>query len=334
MISAAWDRAWVRLRTDYQLAIISSFGACAFVGIMPFAVYRFASGNLLAGAVDTAIVASIVLGVVHAWLGGNRARASLLLAVINTVGCLVSASVLGPPGLFWMYPTLLGNFLLLSRRDAVALTAVALVLLTIQGKAYDSTAQLVMFLVSASVSGLVAFVFASRTETQRLELEALATLDSLTGVPNRRAMEAELALAVEQHRAGNGHFGLAMLDLDHFKRINDEHGHEAGDDVLIAFTGLVRRCIRSSDRCFRFGGEEFVLLLPGTTRPALHEIDGTLRRRVAAELSCHGAAVTVSIGAAVLRHDEDWQAWLARADAALYQAKNEGRNRTVVDDPS
>ena len=78
-------------------------------------------------------------------------------------------------------------------------------------------------------------MFSSRTETQRLELEALAKLDSLTGVPNRRAMEAELANAVEQHRNGNGHFGLAMLDLDHFKRINDSYGHLAGDDVLKAF---------------------------------------------------------------------------------------------------
>lgn len=331
---AAWDRAWLRLQSDYQLAILSSFAACGFLGIFPFAIYRFATGNTLAGIVDTAIVACIVLAVVHAWNGGNRTHASLLLAVINTVGCLVSASVLGPPGLFWMYPALLGNFLLLSRRQAVLVTVVALALLTVQGKAYDSTAQLSMFLVSASVSGLVAFVFASRTETQRLELEALATLDSLTGVPNRRAMEAELASAVEQQRSGSGHFGLAMLDLDHFKRINDAHGHEAGDEVLIAFTGLVRRCTRSSDRCFRFGGEEFVLLMPGTDRSALQEIDATLRRRVASELSCHGVAVTVSIGAAVLRPGEDWPAWLARADAALYQAKHEGRNRTVVDDPA
>jgi diguanylate cyclase (GGDEF)-like protein len=332
-VIAAWERAWLRLQTDYQLAILSSFAACGFVGIFPFAIYRFATGNVLAGTVDTAIVAGIVLAVVHAWNGGKRSHACLLLAVINTVGCLLSASVLGPPGLFWMYPALLGNFLLLSRRQAVLVTVVALTLLTLQGEAYESTAQLFMFLVSAGVSGLVAFVFASRTETQRLELEALATLDSLTGVPNRRAMEAELANAVAQQHSGHGHFGLAMLDIDHFKRINDEHGHEAGDEVLVAFAGLVRRCIRGSDRCFRFGGEEFVLLLPGMERTALHEIDGTLRRRVAAELSCHGEAVTVSIGAAVLRPDEDWQAWLARADAALYRAKHEGRNRTVVDDP-
>ena len=331
MVAQWWRAQWRRLRTDYDLAIITSFGACATFGITPFALYRFATGNTLAGLVDLAIAASICLAVVPAWRGGNRRRSTMVLAIINTVGCLVSASVLGPPGLFWMYPALLGNFLLLSRGSAVMVTAFALLFLTVQGRAYESGGQLAMFLVSATVSGLVAFVFASRTESQRRDLQALATLDSLTGMQNRRAMEAELSIAVEEHRRGNAHFGLAMLDLDHFKRINDEHGHEAGDEVLIAFAELVTKCTRKVDRCFRFGGEEFVLLMPATSDESLQSIDESLRRRVAAELNCRGSAVTVSIGAAALRSDEDWQAWLARADAALYQAKNEGRNRTVFD---
>lgn len=316
------------------MAIISSYGACALIGIGPFAVYRFATGNLLAAALDLGIVVLICLAVAHSWRGGRREQSTLVLAIVNTVGCLASATVLGPPGLFWMYPALLGNFLLLDRGKAVAMTAFAFLFLVVQGKAYESNTQLAMFLVTATVSGLVAFVFASRTERQRKALEALATLDSLTGVQNRRAMERELGIAVQEHRRARVPFGLAMLDLDHFKRINDEHGHEAGDEVLVAFADLLRRSTRQGDRCFRFGGEEFVLLMPAADRGALGSIDQQLRRRVADELQCRGAAVTVSIGAAALRPDEDWQAWLARADAALYQAKNEGRNRTVVDDPA
>ncbi len=211
------------------------------------------------------------------------------------------------------------------------MTALALTFLAVQGKAYESMAQLAMFLVTAMVSGLVAFVFASRTESQRKALETLATLDSLTGVPNRRAMEQELQMAVAEHRRDGTAFGLAMLDLDHFKSINDEHGHEAGDEVLIAFAELLRCATRKVDRCFRFGGEEFVLLMPATDSEGLRAIDASLRSRVAAELDCRGKAVTVSIGAASLRPHEDWQAWMSRADAALYTAKRQGRNRTVVD---
>lgn len=322
---------WNRLRSDYQLAIITTFGVCAIFGIMPFALYRFATDNPWAGFVDLGIVAAICFAVVHAWQSGDRTRASLLLALVNTVGCLASAQVLGPPGLFWMYPALLGNFLLLKRDSAVVVTSLALLALVFLGSAYESTAQLAMFLVSASAASLIAFVFASRTERQRLALETLATQDALTGVLNRRAMEQELQIAVEANRRDGSAFGLAMLDLDHFKRINDEHGHEAGDEVLIGFVGLVRNATRKVDRCFRFGGEEFVLLMPGIDSAALHGIDESLRSRIASELNYGGEPVTVSIGAAALRSGEDWQSWLARADAALYQAKNEGRNRTVID---
>ena len=322
---------WNRLRTDSQLAIITGLGIFAVLGIVPFAIYQFSTGNPLAGAIDLVIVASICLALVHAWRSGDRKRSGFLLAVVNTAGCLASASVLGPPGLFWMYPALLGNFLLLGRNAAVLVTAIALTFIAVQGKAYDSSAQLAMFLVSASVSSLVAFVFASRTEDQRRELQALAMLDPLTGVFNRRAMEQELQIAVEAHRRGKSAFGLAMLDLDHFKRINDEHGHEAGDEVLIEFANLVRRSTRKVDRCFRYGGEEFVLLMPAANPAALHALDATLRSRIAAELSYRGETVTVSVGVTALRADEDWQAWLARADSALYRAKKEGRNCTVVD---
>lgn len=319
------------MRTDFQLAIITSLGFCAVLGIVPFSIYRFLSGNTFAGIIDLIISAGIVVAVVNAWRSGNVKRAGLLLAIVNTAGCLLSASVLGPPGQYWMYPALVGNFLLLGRNQALLLTASALVFLTVQGKAYDSRLQLVMFLVSASVTSMIAFVFASRTETQRQQLEALATLDPLTGTGNRRAMVRELQLAVESFKREGSVFGLAMLDLDHFKQVNDKHGHERGDGVLVDFAELIRKNTRKVDRCFRFGGEEFVLLMPGTDAEGLRVIDSHLREYIANKLRCCGEQVTVSIGAAALRKDEDWQSWLARADAALYCAKHEGRNCTVVD---
>ncbi|HMB57545.1 MAG TPA: GGDEF domain-containing protein [Arenimonas sp.] len=320
-----------RLRTDFQLTIISSFGGAALFGILPFSFYRFATGNVVAGVLDMAIVLSILLAVAHAWRNEDRRAASLFVAIVNTVGCLASATVLGPPGLYWMYPALLGNFLLLSRGRAVLVTALAMLFLTIQHRAYDSSMQLAMFLVTAAVSGMVAFVFAYRTETQREQLEALATIDPLTGIQNRRAMERELKLAVELAGREGTAFALAMLDLDHFKRINDRYGHEAGDDVLVAFADLLCECTRKVDRCFRFGGEEFVLLMPGTKADALPAIDQQIRVHIVERLRSHGEVITVSIGAAALKPDEDWQSWLARADAALYRAKSEGRDRTVVD---
>ena len=320
-----------RLRADFQLTIITLFGACAVFGILPFAVYRFLTGQFIAGIVDTAIALCISAAVAYAWRSGDTRRSGLFLVVINTIGTIAAAAILGVAGLFWIYATLLANFFLVGRGLAAIVTAVALLVLAVHGKSFETTSQMVSFLVTASLVSLFAFIFAARTESQRLQLEALATRDPLTGVDNRRAMEQELRIAVEIYKRSQEAFGLIMLDLDHFKRVNDQHGHDAGDRVLIAFVDLILKSTRKVDRLFRFGGEEFVLLLPGTDVAGLQQVTANLRGKIATELCGPAGPVTGSLGAAALRPDEDWRSWLARADAALYRAKEAGRDCVVVD---
>ncbi len=322
---------WQRLRSDFQLAMVMFFGGFAVLGIVPFAAYRFSTGNLLAGAMDTSIIIAIASVVTFAWRTGDSRRAALLLVVITNSGCIASATVLGLAGLLWTFPNLLVNFLLLNRRWAVFVSVAMLSFLVIHGKAFESTLELVMFLVTAAMTSLFAFIFALRTETQRIQLETLALRDPLTGAQNRRAMEQEIAIAIKRYDRDHDAIGVAMLDLDLFKHVNDRYGHEAGDAVLVAFTEIIHRSTRTVDRFFRFGGEEFVLLLPGADRAALRTIGDNLCAIVSRELRCRDEAITVSIGAAELKPGEDAHAWMARADAALYAAKNAGRNRTVVD---
>jgi len=320
-----------RMRADFQLTIITLFGACAVFGILPFAVYRFLTGNAIAGVVETAIALCISAAVVYAWRSGDTRRTGFFLVVINTAGTIAAAAILGQAGLLWMYVVLLSNFFLVDRRLAAIATALALVILAVHGKAFESTLQMISFLVTASLVSLFAFIFSARTESQRLQLEALATRDPLTGVDNRRAMEQELRIAVDTHKRSRAAFGLVMLDLDHFKRVNDQYGHDAGDVVLIAFADLIRKSTRKVDRLFRFGGEEFVLLLPATDVAGLQWVTANLCSKIAAHLRCPAGTVTSSLGAAALKPDEDWPSWLARADAALYRAKENGRNCAVVD---
>lgn len=320
-----------RLRTDFQLTIITLFGACAALGILPFAVYRFLAGELVVGIVDTAMVLSTLAAVAYAWRSGDTRRTGIFLAGFNTAGALAVAAILGDAGRHWMYVVLLANFFLVGRGLAAIFTAVALALLALYGKDFKTALEMVSFLVTASLVSLFAFIFAARSESQRLQLESLATRDFLTGIDNRQAMERELRIAVETHKRSRTAFGLVMLDLDHFKRVNDQYGHEAGDRVLIAFAQLIQTSTRKVDRLFRFGGEEFVLLLPGTDVADLQWITAKLLGKIAAELRGPAGPVTGSLGAAALRPDEDWPSWLARADAALYRAKDDGRNRAVVD---
>jgi diguanylate cyclase (GGDEF)-like protein len=123
-----------------------------------------------------------------------------------------------------------------------------------------------------------------------------------------------------------------MLDLDHFKRVNDRHGHLAGDHVLIKLARLLEQSVRTSDRLFRYGGEEFVILTLLPNRDGLVSIAEKLRRLVEQNIGDpDGHNVSISNGGAMLRPAESVEVWFARADAALYVAKESGRNRAIVD---
>ncbi len=321
-----------RLRNDFDLATITVFGAVAILGIAPFAVYRYFTGNMAAAIMDTGIVLGIGFSLLHAWQSGNTKRAALFMTVATNFGCIASASLLGLAGLFWTFPVLLVNFLLLGHRTALAISLLTLGILTWHGNAFQSSLELAMFLVSSSVVGLLAFMFAFRTKSQRQKLEGLTLLDPLTGAQNRRGMDRELEIAVKAFSRDRKPYGLAIFDLDHFKRINDKYGHEEGDNVLLNFAEIVRDSSRKSDRFFRLGGEEFVLLIPGVDLSTLSTICDHHCQNIERNLSCHNEKITTSIGAALLHDGEDRQEWLARADAALYTAKNTGRNRVVIDD--
>jgi len=322
---------WQRLRTDFRFAVVTLFSIVAIVGILPFSIYRFASGNSIAGAVDLAMVLSILGGVVYAWRGGDVARVGLLMVMACTAGCVTIGVLTGLPGLLWTYPVLLANYLLVTPGRALVMSIIAVGLSVLLDRGLHAGMEMTTYATTASVVSVFSYIFARRTERQRVRLQALATRDPLTGAYNRRAMDHELALAIEAHRRHGTPFALVLLDLDKFKRINDLQGHEAGDTVLVEFTRLLQRHFRKLDRIYRLGGEEFVVLLSGAEAQSLATVCESLRARVERDLRHGDAAITTSAGVAALRKDETPAQWLARADAALYRAKGAGRNRVEVD---
>jgi len=191
---------------------------------------------------------------------------------------------------------------------------------------------MISFLVTGLIASLFTYIFAYRTNTQRDQLQAMAILDPLTGARNRRAMNDELRIAVSTHRRHGSSHGVLVMDLDHFKQINDKFGHPAGDQVLTEFVELIQQCSRQENRLFRFGGEEFLLLLPNTDQSGLQAAAEHLQVQVNAELRGPGGPVTMSVGGALLRRDEHWEAMLQRADECLYQAKSSGRNCIIIAD--
>lgn len=165
---------------------------------------------------------------------------------------------------------------------------------------------------------------------------SLTDLDELTGLLNRKALERDLERE-HAHASRTGQpFTIALVDADHFKKVNDDYGHGFGDVVLESLAELLVESLRPRDRVYRYGGEEFLVLLPdtpiATTGPVLERIR---RRACAREISDGEVAViqTVSIGAAEASGNKPLQDAIERADAALYRAKQSGRNRVELDDP-
>jgi len=165
----------------------------------------------------------------------------------------------------------------------------------------------------------------------------LAITDALTGLHNRRYLESHLATLVDQAGQRGKTLAVLMIDLDYFKAVNDNYGHDAGDDVLREFARRLRKNVRGVDLACRFGGEEFVVVMPETDLSLAYSVAERLRQRVAGEpfLVCSGAKsidVTISVGLAMMyRADDTPETILKRADEALYAAKRDGRNRVVSD---
>src|SRR6185437_8896326 len=162
-------------------------------------------------------------------------------------------------------------------------------------------------------------------------VQKLSVTDGLTGLYNRRRLMETLDVEAERSERGAGPFSVLMVDVDHFKKYNDTHGHQAGDAVLTRVAGILKEITRQVDCAARYGGEEFLVLLPQTPVDGAAEVAERLRSQLKASgANGGGDAVTVSVGVAEFpKNGDTTQSVIAAADAALYRAKADGRDRVV-----
>lgn len=199
-------------------------------------------------------------------------------------------------------------------------------------RAIDKTLSAGLWLILATISGTcVGIIYQRRTRMLREQLESLAERDPLTGVLNRRGfysrMTAELSRAIRDHQP----LCLLLLDIDHFKRINDQFGHDAGDKCLVNVVNCLNRLLRKSDIISRFGGEEFIVVLPNSSL----KMSTVLAERLRSCVAYHGdpdfpVAITMTIGVAFFDGEESLNALIKRADVAMYEGKATGRNKVVI----
>lgn len=190
----------------------------------------------------------------------------------------------------------------------------------------DEELQGIEMFISAAVCPL-------RNACRFIAIEQAALTDSLTSIPNKRALDEHLQRASLLSDRHGEEYSLILCDLDHFKSVNDQHGHVVGDHVLRMTAEALGSAIRNSDSVYRFGGEEFAILLPHTGEQEARDVAERVRRAVAdLNVDCGGTNLSVTISCGVARHlpEEGASQWIARADEALYRAKDQGRNCTRV----
>jgi len=307
----------------YLPLILSAAGA---LGVAPFVIVRWMDGDWVAASIDTAIVAGFVSLGVYIYRTRRVRGASIAIAILAIVGALVTIYIRGVQQVYWAFPAVMACFYLLKPIEAIALTLSFNTLITpvIFQNLETFTAGTVA--VTIFVTTAFAFAFSVINNRQQDKLLSLATRDPLTGAGNRRALEMKLVEVIGAFERNGLPTSLIVLDLDHFKNVNDIHGHAVGDQILCEIVGIVNLRTRLNDSLFRIGGEEFVVVADGQCLGDACHLAEQLRTLVEVNELVPNSAVTISLGVAEFRTGESAKSWLSRADDALYRAKRDGRN--------
>lgn len=348
--TTAIDEGEFHLEEDPRLAsIISAVGILGIVVHVVLAPSFFLLGLRGLALLNCGSVLIWSLG----WLRnrkGDHPGAIVLMSCEVMVHTVIATAVLGFQAGFQYYligaiPFTIFNTRWRSRHIVATASAMIILFVTLYlatpyaGYDFDNPGIVAAFHLGNAVIAFVAITIASyyfRTATlvAEQELTARATTDALTGIPNRRRMVELLELESARTTRTGQRYALVIVDVDHFKAFNDDHGHECGDAALRRVARTLESRLRATDHLARWGGEEFLIILPGTGARGAKSLAESLREAIeSTKLPYRGQdiRVTATFGIAVGREDESIDAVLRRADLALYEGKRSGRNRVVLE---
>ena len=327
------QQVWENVFTPYRTRIlypVTIIGAGLFV---PLAVSAILQGRLAIAAILLTLVAMLALDSLALYY---RRRAPIPFAFLLLPGVAAVALTLAKQdihGAFWSYPLVFLAFFVVRRNVANAIGVGILVAGTSLLALSEEFGTTLRYFLSLGLCLVVINIMLGVIESLHSRLVEQTVTDPLTGAFNRRHLDANIEELIERHRRTSAPASALLIDIDHFKRINDRLGHDAGDEVLKGLVALIEERRRKLDILFRQGGEEFVLLLPDTRVAEACVVAEKLRAGLEKSHIFSRARVTVSVGAGELHDNDTAKEWMKRLDEALYRAKEGGRNRVVSADP-
>ncbi len=310
----------------YRDRIMLPVAAASTALLLPFALVDFFLGQQLLAAMVLAVMVPLAIDAWALWRKRRPPIAYGWMLLPIALGIATALIARGVHGAMWCYPAILFCYFVLPGWQATAGALSLLVMTSGLVLHVVDLSTMWRFAVTSGLSIVILNVILGVVGELQRKLYEQATTDPLTGALNRRQLATTLDDAVEHSRRSDSPVSLLAFDLDHFKRINDRHGHAAGDEVLQRVVTLVRERARRIDRLFRMGGEEFALLLPDNNVADAMRVATMLRERIQGAGWPMGVEVTISVGVAQLHRKHSVDSWLKAADDALYRAKADGRN--------
>ncbi len=309
------DRAWMIL------------GWAVVPFLLPFSINHFIQNRYLLGSLALTVMLILSVNSFSLYKRNKQLVPVWVIYSFLIISLIYLINTLGPTTLFWCFPALFVMGFVTERKIARTMTAISLLILT-PLSFYISNIELASrFVFTLCMICFFSDILVGYLIELQEKLSKLAVHDPLTNALNRRQLDLYLSEAIEETKRGFGPASLLLLDIDHFKKVNDTHGHEAGDDVLKDVVDILHRRQRRLDHVFRIGGEEFLILLRNTELQHGITTAESLRKYVEENELITGQTLTVSLGVAEYKEGESSNEWLARADSHLYEAKNLGRNR-------
>lgn len=317
----------LRFERSSKEYIVLSLSLFTVVALIPFTAHRFITQDWLIGGLDLFLVSVCVAVFLYTYKTRKTDIPSLFLALLFVTGEIATVAIKGSSQILWAFPCTVGIYYLTTILRASVINLIAVLMLYVLVRDDLEGIERASFALSLVATNIFTVVFAARNRIQKRQLEELTLKDPLTGVHNRRAFELYLDELDEVTRSEKPH-ALIMLDVDHFKNLNDRHGHLTGDDVLVRLVALLQTQLHSDEKVYRVGGEEYIIAPINLSLENTYEFADRLRKIVENSKLNEQLGVTISVGVATLELNEPSRTWVARADQALYEAKNKGRNQT------
>jgi len=315
-------------------AIILLISGSITISLLPFCIIRMMQGDWALAVLNVCITSLTFALFCYVYYTCETLIARWGLSLLSMVAMLITIHLGGAEQILWLYPTLTTVFYMLSAHFAAVIGIICLVAAFVIIYPEVNPLYLLTVAATAAITFVFSYAFSLKMHKKAYFFRNESETDPLTGLGNRRALDSKLAeITKKMNTKSLTSCSLLLLDIDNFKSINDTFGHKCGDEVLEVFANVLLKGIRGKDSAYRFGGEEFVIILTNTPLEGALTLANNLLKDI--EMTewkmLEDKVLTSSGGVAELKGTEASYDWISRADRALYEAKNGGRNRCVAD---